>query len=161
MTIREEIEVLEKQRLSPLAVSAIDSLGRERAEEQDVLRTCFMRDRDRIIHSKAFRRLNQKTQVYITPSGDHYRTRLTHTLEVNQIAKTIGKALRLNEDLMEVQDLKGNNFTVKCNIGISKIYAYKAINNYVIVFWFQLLNKLLHLFWRYCSFISCLSGRKQ
>ena len=98
MTIREEIEVLEKQRLSPLAVSAMDSLGRERAEEQDVLRTCFMRDRDRIIHSKAFRRLNQKTQVYITPSGDHYRTRLTHTLEVNQIAKTIGKALRLNED---------------------------------------------------------------
>ena len=101
MTIREEIEVLEKQRLSPLAVAAMDSLGRERAEEQDVLRTCFMRDRDRIIHSKAFRRLNQKTQVYITPSGDHYRTRLTHTLEVNQIAKTIGKALRLNEDLME------------------------------------------------------------
>lgn len=101
MTIREEIEVLEKQRLSPLAVVAMDSLGRERAEEQDILRTCFMRDRDRIIHSKAFRRLNQKTQVYITPSGDHYRTRLTHTLEVNQIAKTIGKALRLNEDLME------------------------------------------------------------
>ena len=101
MTICEEIESLEKQRLSPLATAAADSIGRERPEEQDLLRTCFMRDRDRIIHSKAFRRLNQKTQVYITPSGDHYRTRLTHTLEVNQIAKTIGKALRLNEDLME------------------------------------------------------------
>jgi len=101
MTIREEIELMEKQRLSPLAVASADSIGRERDEEHDLLRTCFMRDRDRIIHSKAFRRLNQKTQVYITPSGDHYRTRLTHTLEVNQIAKTIGKALRLNEDLME------------------------------------------------------------
>ncbi len=101
MTIREEIELLEKQRLSPLATAAVDSIGRGWPEEQDLLRTCFMRDRDRIIHSKAFRRLNQKTQVYITPSGDHYRTRLTHTLEVNQIAKTIGKALRLNEDLME------------------------------------------------------------
>lgn len=101
MTIREEIELLEKQQLSPLATAAKDSVGRERQEEQDLLRTCFMRDRDRIIHAKAFRRLNQKTQVYITPSGDHYRTRLTHTLEVNQIAKTIGKALRLNEDLME------------------------------------------------------------
>ena len=101
MTIREEIELLEKQQLAPLAVCAADSIGRARPEEQDLLRTCFMRDRDRIVHSKAFRRLNQKTQVYITPSGDHYRTRLTHTLEVNQIAKTIGKALRLNEDLME------------------------------------------------------------
>lgn len=101
MTIREEIELLEKQQLSVLATPSMDSLGREREEQQDLLRTCFMRDRDRIIHSKAFRRLNQKTQVYITPSGDHYRTRLTHTLEVNQIAKTIGKALRLNEDLME------------------------------------------------------------
>lgn len=101
MTIREEIEELERQQLSPLATLASDSVGREREEEQDLLRTCFMRDRDRIIHAKAFRRLNQKTQVYITPSGDHYRTRLTHTLEVNQIAKTIGRALRLNEDLME------------------------------------------------------------
>ena len=70
-------------------------------EEPDLIRTCYMRDRDRIIHSKAFRRLKHKTQVYISPDNDHYRTRLTHTLEVNQIAKTIGKALALNEDLIE------------------------------------------------------------
>lgn len=99
--MREEIEDWERQQLSPFAMVSADSQGRSRPEELDGLRTCFMRDRDRIIHSKAFRRLSQKTQVYITPSGDHYRTRLTHTLEVNQIAKTIGKALRLNEDLIE------------------------------------------------------------
>lgn len=101
LLMREELELWERQQLSPLAVFSSESQGRHRTEEQDPLRTCFMRDRDRIIHSKAFRRLNQKTQVFITPSGDHYRTRLTHTLEVNQIAKTIGKALRLNEDLIE------------------------------------------------------------
>ncbi len=101
MLMREELEKWEYQQLSPFAVLSAKSAGRKRPENPDALRTCFMRDRDRIIHSKAFRRLNQKTQVYITPSGDHYRTRLTHTLEVNQIAKTIGKALRLNEDLIE------------------------------------------------------------
>ena len=101
MLMREEIEQWERQQLSPLAMLSSESIGRSKPEEPDPLRTCFMRDRDRIIHSKAFRRLSQKTQVYITPSGDHYRTRLTHTLEVNQIAKTIGKALRLNEDLIE------------------------------------------------------------
>lgn len=101
MLIREEIENWEQQQLSVFAVRSAESLGRSRPEEPDNIRTCFMRDRDRIIHSKAFRRLNQKTQVYITPLGDHYRTRLTHTLEVNQIAKTIGKALCLNEDLIE------------------------------------------------------------
>lgn len=101
MLMREELENWERRQLSPLAVLSAESAGRKQPEEPDSLRTCFMRDRDRIIHSKAFRRLNQKTQVYITPSGDHYRTRLTHTLEVNQIAKTIGKALRLNEDLIE------------------------------------------------------------
>ena len=101
MLMREELENWERIQLSPLAVRSSESTGRKRPEEPDAIRTCFMRDRDRIIHSKAFRRLNQKTQVYITPSGDHYRTRLTHTLEVNQIAKTIGRALRLNEDLIE------------------------------------------------------------
>ena len=99
--IRERIEEYEHWRFSPFAVYSDCSKGRKVPEELDELRTCFMRDRDRIIHSKAFRRLNQKTQVYITPGSDHYRTRLTHTLEVNQIAKTIGRALQLNEDLIE------------------------------------------------------------
>lgn len=101
MSIRQEIEALEKLALSPQAMLSCHSKGREIHEEPDVLRTCFMRDRDRIIHSKSFRRLKHKTQVFISPENDHYRTRLTHTLEVNQISQTIGKALRLNPDLIE------------------------------------------------------------
>jgi dGTPase len=77
------------------------SKGRKRPEESDPIRTCYMRDRDRILHSKSFRRLKHKTQVFIAPAGDHFRTRLTHTLEVSQIARTISRALRLNEDLTE------------------------------------------------------------
>ena len=92
MLIREEIEQREAALLSPLARSAIKSSGRQIYEEPDPIRTCFMVDRDRIIHSKSFRRLKHKTQVFIAPPGDHYRTRLTHTLEVNQIARTIGAA---------------------------------------------------------------------
>ncbi|MFZ7103791.1 MAG: deoxyguanosinetriphosphate triphosphohydrolase [Peptococcaceae bacterium] len=99
--IRQNIEEMEGKYLSPFAVLAKNSQGRAIPEEPDPIRTCFMRDRDRVIHSKAFRRLKHKTQVYISPSNDHYRTRLTHTLEVNQIAKTIGKGLGLNEDLIE------------------------------------------------------------
>ena len=87
--------------LSARAVLASASKGRERQEAEDPLRTCFQRDRDRIIHSKAFRRLKQKTQVFISPVGDHYRTRLTHSLEVAQVSRTIARALRLNEDLTE------------------------------------------------------------
>lgn len=101
MTIREEIEQLEIQQLASYAALSAKTKGRSQSEEPDFLRTCFMRDRDRIIHSKSFRRLKHKTQVYISPDNDHYRTRLTHTLEVNQIAQTIGKALRLNTDLIE------------------------------------------------------------
>lgn len=101
MSIREEIEKREREMLSPFAALAVNSKGREIAEEPDELRTCYMRDRDRVIHSKAFRRLKHKTQVYISPGNDHYRTRLTHTLEVAQIAKTIGRGLNLNEDLIE------------------------------------------------------------
>lgn len=101
MSIREEIEQRERVSLSPFAMLAMNSSGREYSEELDELRTCFMRDRDRVIHSKAFRRLKHKTQVYISPGNDHYRTRLTHTLEVSQIAKTIGRALNFNEDLIE------------------------------------------------------------
>lgn len=101
MTIREEMEELEKNTLSPYAFLSMNSLGRDFPEEEDDIRTIFQRDRDRILHSKAFRRLKHKTQVFIQPEGDHYRTRLTHTLEVSQIARSIAKALRLNEDLTE------------------------------------------------------------
>ena len=101
MHIRQEIEQREKCSLHPLATRAVDSRGRVRVEDPDPVRTCFMVDRDRIIHSKSFRRLKHKTQVFIAPPGDHYRTRLTHTLEVNQIAKTIGAGLSLNLDLIE------------------------------------------------------------
>lgn len=101
MSIRREIEDSELAALSPYAVPAVNTRGREIPEEPDEIRTCFMRDRDRIIHSKSFRRLKHKTQVFIAPDNDHYRTRLTHTLEVNQISRTIGRALRLNLDLIE------------------------------------------------------------
>lgn len=101
MLFRELYEVKEKEWLSSSACLAINSKGRQFPEEEDPYRTCFQRDRDRIIHSKAFRRLKRKTQVFLAPLGDHYRTRLTHTLEVVQIARTISRVLRLNEDLTE------------------------------------------------------------
>jgi len=101
MTIREELEEIEAMVFSPHAMLSRDSKGRERPEEQCPLRPVFQRDRDRIIHSKAFRRLKHKTQVFLAPTGDHYRTRLTHVIEVSQIARTISKSLRLNEDLTE------------------------------------------------------------
>lgn len=101
MTIREETEAWENQILSPYAQRSSESQGRVVEEEPDPIRTCYQRDRDRILHSKPFRRLKHKTQVFIEPAGDHYRTRLTHSLEVAQIARTIGRALRLNEDLIE------------------------------------------------------------
>ena len=95
------MEQWEKEYLSEYACHSVDSKGRSREEEQCDIRTVFQRDRDRIIHCKSFRRLKDKTQVFLTPEGDHYRTRLTHTLEVSQNARTIAKALRLNEDLVE------------------------------------------------------------
>lgn len=101
MNIRQKNEELEKLYLSPYAALSCNSQGRDRDEEQCDLRTVYQRDRDRIIHCKAFRRLKHKTQVFLAPMGDHYRTRLTHTLEVSQIARTISKSLRLNEDLTE------------------------------------------------------------
>lgn len=101
LNLREELEDLEEKILSPWAARARRSRGRLKPEPECPLRTCFQRDRDRIIHSKAFRRLKHKTQVFLAPTGDHYRTRLTHTLEVAQIARTIARALRLNEDLTE------------------------------------------------------------
>jgi len=99
MLTRIDSEKREYEILSEVATKAADSLGRKRFEEKCAIRTDFQRDRDRIIHSKAFRRLMHKTQVFLSPEGDHFRTRLTHTLEVNQISMTIARALRLNEDL--------------------------------------------------------------
>jgi len=101
MTIREQTEEIEKQILHKRACLSCQSKGRAKPEKEDDIRTCFQRDRDRIIHSKAFRRLKHKTQVFLAPRGDHYRTRLTHVLEVSQIARTIARALRYNEDLVE------------------------------------------------------------
>ena len=101
MTIREQMEEREKEYLSPCATLSMASRGRKRNEPQCDIRPVFQRDRDRILHSKAFRRMKQKTQVFLLPIGDHYRTRLTHTLEVAQIARTIARSLCLNEDLTE------------------------------------------------------------
>lgn len=101
MTIREQLEKRETEYLSSYAMKSCDSKGRKHEEPQCDIRPVFQRDRDRILHCKAFRRLKQKTQVFLLPNGDHYRTRLTHTLEVSQNARTIAKALRLNEDLTE------------------------------------------------------------
>lgn len=101
MNLREQLEQHEDRYLSPLASRSAKSKGRVMAEIECTMRPAFQRDRDRILYSKAFRRLKQKTQVFLSPTGDHYRTRLTHTLEVSQIARSMAKALRLNEDLTE------------------------------------------------------------
>ncbi len=104
-TVREELEEQERLILSPFATLSSMTKGRQIPEEECTLRPAFQHDRDRIIHSKTFRRLKHKTQVFLVPTGDHYRTRLTHTLEVSQIARTISKALHLNEDLTEAISL--------------------------------------------------------
>ena len=101
MTIRETIEKMQAETLSPFATLDQNSRGRDFEEKECDIRPVFQRDRDRILHSKSFRRLKNKTQVFLDPMGDHYRTRMSHTLEVSQNARTIGKALRLNEDLVE------------------------------------------------------------
>ena len=100
-TIREALEQREEETLAPQAARSDRSRGRARPEPEDDVRPAFQRDRDRIIHSKAFRRLKHKTQVFFAPAGDHYRTRLTHTLEVSQVARTVAKVLRLHEELTE------------------------------------------------------------
>lgn len=101
MEIRKKREEAEKILIGPYGVCSADSKGREKPDEECDVRTCFQRDVDRIIHSKSFRRLKHKTQVFLSPEGDHYRTRLTHTLEVTRIARTIARGLELNEDLTE------------------------------------------------------------
>ncbi|OCC16587.1 Deoxyguanosinetriphosphate triphosphohydrolase [Dissulfuribacter thermophilus] len=104
-TIREELEAREHEFLAPYAAFSDQSRGRKRPAQDCAIRTAFQRDRDRIVYSKAFRRLKHKTQVFLSPMGDHYRTRLTHTLEVAEIARTIARALKLNEDLTEAISL--------------------------------------------------------
>ncbi len=103
--VRARLEEVEERTLSKFAARARDASGRRWPQVEDPLRTAYQRDRDRVIHSKAFRRLKHKTQVFIAPLGDHYRTRLTHTMEVTQVARTIARALRLNEDLTEATGL--------------------------------------------------------
>ena len=105
MDVRTRTEEIERLTLAPWATFSDESRGRQRPEEQDPIRPVFQRDRDRVLHCKAFRRLKQKTQVFLSPEGDLYRTRLTHTLEVSQIARTIARALRLNEDISLAHDL--------------------------------------------------------
>lgn len=131
MTVRESIEQWEEAHLSPYASFSKDTQGRDKEETLCDIRPEYQRDRDRILHCKAFRRLKDKTQVFLAPEGDHYRTRLTHTLEVSQIARTISKSLRLNESLTEAialgHDLghtpfghAGENILNKiCNVGFS------------------------------------------
>ena len=105
-TIKDELEQREYETLSPYATKCKESKGRKNPRQDDYpIRTEFQRDRDRIIHSKAFRRLKHKTQVFLSPYNDHFRTRLTHTLEVSQIARTMARALKLNEDLVEAISL--------------------------------------------------------
>ncbi|MCK5082569.1 MAG: dNTP triphosphohydrolase, partial [Candidatus Omnitrophica bacterium] len=101
MRTRQDIEMMEDKMLIPYAMKSKDSGGRKYAEDQHEIRTCYQRDRDRVIHSEAFRKLEYKTQVFVIYEGDYYRTRLTHTIEVAQIARTIGRSLQLNEDLIE------------------------------------------------------------
>ena len=135
MTVREELERLEHKRLNPLAAFADRTKGRPRFEpdrEEDV-RTCYQRDIDRIVHSKAFRRLMHKTQVFLQPEGDHYRTRMTHTLEVSRIAGTITRALGLNEDLAEAiamgHDLGHTPFGHAGEVALSKCLGYPFRHN--------------------------------
>ena len=135
MTVREELERLEHRRLNPLAAFADRSKGRPRPEpdrEEDV-RTCYQRDIDRIVHSKSFRRLMHKTQVFLQPEGDHYRTRMTHTLEVSRIASTITRALGLNEDLAEAiamgHDLGPTPFGHAGEVALSKCLGRPFCHN--------------------------------
>lgn len=133
MTIRESLEQWEKDYLSPYAAHSVNSKGRQKPEEQCDIRPVFQRDRDRIIHCKAFRRLKDKTQVFLTPEGDHYRTRLTHTLEVSQNARTIAKALKLNEELVEAialgHDLGHTPFGHAGERALNRVCPYGFVHN--------------------------------
>lgn len=145
MVIREFTENYENEKLSKFAQKSNSSLGRKVYEDECDIRTCFQRDRDRILHSKAFRRLSHKTQVFISPNGDHYRTRLSHTLEVSQIARTISRALNLNEDLTEAialgHDLGHTPFGHTGEDALSEIIGEKFHHNRQSVRVVELLEK--------------------
>ena len=145
MNIREDIELREELTLSKYAALSKNSLGRDRYEEPCDIRTVYQRDRDRILHCKAFRRLKHKTQVFLDPEGDHYRTRLTHTLEVSQIARTIARALMLNEDLTEAialgHDLGHTPFGHAGERALNKISPYGFHHNEQSVRVVELLEK--------------------
>lgn len=132
-TIREDFEQREANFISPYGMLSADSQGREREEESCPVRTVFQQDRDRIVFSNAFRRLKHKTQVFLSPLGDHYRTRLTHTLEVAEIARTISRALRLNEDLAEAiamgHDLGHTPFGHSGETALKEIYSAEFCHN--------------------------------
>ena len=129
MDVRTRTEEIERLTLAPWATFSDASRGRQRPEEQDPIRPVFQRDRDRVLHCKAFRRLKQKTQVFLSPEGDLYRTRLTHTLEVSQIARTIARALRLNEDLTEaIQSAAESLRSAELNMD----NLQEAMNNYTV-----------------------------
>ncbi len=133
MTIRERMEQEEVLRLSQQAAKAMDSQGRIMPEEESDVRTCFQRDTDRILHSKSFRRLMHKTQVFLRPEGDHYRTRMTHTLEVARIGRTIARALQLNEDLTEAiamgHDMGHTPFGHAGEVALSEITERPFLHN--------------------------------
>ena len=133
MTLREQIQALEEQTLCERACLAVKSKGRQRPEEESEVRTCFQRDVDRIVYCKAFRRLKHKTQVFLQPEGDHYRTRMTHTLEVARIASTITRALGLNEDLAEAiamgHDLGHTPFGHAGEVALSKCLGKPFCHN--------------------------------
>lgn len=145
MTIREKTEELELKMFSKYASFSRYSLGRERETVPCEIRTEYQRDRDRILHSKSFRRLKQKTQVFLIPEGDHYRTRLTHTLEVSQLSRTIAKALRLNEDLVDAialgHDLGHTPFGHAGERALNKICTFGFAHNEQSVRVVELLEK--------------------
>ncbi len=166
LSFREEIEQREIMYLAPYASLCVKSRGRCYPEEPCFVRTAYMRDRDRIIHSKAFRRLKHKTQVFIAPEGDHYRTRSTHTLEVSQISRTLARALLLNEDLTEAialgHDLGHTPFGHTGEAAIDKIYAPGFHHNEQSL---RVVDKLegergLNLTWEVRDGILCHTGPK-
>lgn len=167
MNIREITERNENTVLSSRATKSAESKGRQRYEEPCELRTEFQRDRDRIVHSKAFRRLKHKTQVFLSPEGDHYRTRLTHTLEVSQIARTAARALRLNEDLTEAialgHDLGHTPFGHKGEMILDKICPDGFKHNEQSLRVVDVLEKSggLNLTWEVRDGILCHTGAKK